>query len=457
MSARAFAWSDASVRRALALPGPGDASRRYRRVSTDTRTLGAGDVFVALEGPRFDGHDFLSAAVAAGCGAIVGASAKIGVPGVPAYGVSDTLAALGDLALHRRLEAGVPVVGITGSSGKTTVKNLLLGALGPGAHGTEGNLNNRIGVPLTILATPVDASSLVVEMGTNEPGEIAELARVARPTAGVVTTASETHVERLDGLEGVIAEKLELLAALDDSGAAFVGDEPPELVRAARRIRPDAKVVGWSDRADARRRPTAARPGPDGAYAFVWRGRSVSLRIPGRHAVHNALLALEVARALGVEELVAAAGASRVGPAPLRGEVRRAGGRRLLIDCYNANAAGVAAGLATLADMRVEGERVAVLGTMLELGARSAAIHRAALEAALETNVDRLVLLGAFAEQASRYSDDRIEVASDVAELGERVAELTAPGDAVLLKASRGARLERAIPAFEALGPLGSR
>ena len=450
MTAAAFRWSDASVRRALGLPG-GDPGRAYRGVSTDTRTLGRGDVFVALEGPRFDGHAFAPAAVAAGCAAIV-ASRDLGHLAVPVYRVTDTLTALGDLALHRREHAVIPVVGITGSSGKTTVKDLTLGALASTrcAHGTSANNNNRVGTPLTILSMPDRATSLVLEMGTNEPGEIAELARLARPTVGVVTTVSETHVERLDDLSGVLTEKLDLLRAVDADGTALVGDEPPELVREARRIHPAVAVSGWSDRADADLRPFDARQRADGTYAFSWMGQPVSLRIPGAHNVYNALLALAVARSLNVAPTHAVAGVSAVGPRAMRGEVRRVGDLTLLVDCYNANAAGIEAAVATLQGMVTRGHRVAVLGSMLELGDRSAAIHHDTLRAVLDADIHRYVLTGAFARAARHTTDDRIVAVERVDDLAERLPGLVGRHDTVLLKASRGIRLERVIPGLEA-------
>lgn len=489
MRATGFRWSDAEVRRALGLSG-GDPAKNYRGVSTDTRALRPGDVFVALQGERFDGHDFVDAAVAAGCGAVV-ASQPMDLP-VPVHRVSDTLTALGDLAHHRREhEADIPVVGITGSSGKTTVKDLTLGALSslPGAHGTRANNNNRIGLPLTILGmptgggrgandsddrrtrddghgstaprtrddghgsaalrTPPTDRPLILEMGANEPGEIAELARIAKPTVGVVTTVSETHVERLAGLAGVMAEKLDLIRSLAPDAAAVVGDEPAALAEEARALRPDVAVAGWSERADPELRPSKARVGPGGAWSFEWRGRTVALRIPGAHNVHNALLALAVSRFLGVPEDDAATGVSAVGPGAMRNELRRVGDVTLLVDCYNANAASVSAAVSTLEALEATGRKVAVLGTMLELGTRSRAIHREALERALATGIDRFVLTGAFACAARRVSDARVHLVERVEELAERLPRLVAPGDAVLLKASRGVRLERTIPALE--------
>ena len=196
-------------------------------------------------------------------------------------------------------------------------------------------------------------------MGTNEPGEIAELARIAHPTAGVVTTVSETHIERLGDLGGVLDEKLDLLRAVaagglaagraaPPPGTAIVGDDPAELPPAARKVHPAVSVAGWSTAADPDLRPRSPRPRADGTWAFTWMGHPVTLRIPGAHNVHNALLALAIARLLGVPPAGAAAGISSVGPGAMRGEVRRSGALTLLVDCYNANAAGVAAAVTTL-------------------------------------------------------------------------------------------------------------
>jgi len=446
----AFRWSDASVRRALGLAG-GDPARLYRDISTDTRTLGPGDVFVALEGTRFDGHAFVGRAVAAGCAAIV-SRREFGDCAVPVYRVPDTLTALGDLALHRRERAKIPVVGITGSSGKTTVKDMTVSALSRSydVHGTRGNENNRVGVPLTILSMPEPATALVLEMGASKPGEIAELARIARPTAGAVTTVSETHVEGLGDLRGVLAEKLDLIRALGRAGAAIVGDEPAELADEARGIRPDVAVCGSTDRADPGLRPAEACGRGDGTFAFGWRGHTVELRVPGVHNVGNALLALAIALALAVPANEAAAGVSAVRPGAMRGEVRKLGDLTLLVDCYNANAAGVLAAVSTLLGIGDRGRRVVVLGTMRELGERSAAIHRKTLAAILKPHVDRYVLTGEFARAARHFADDRIETVEELEELARRLPGMVGPGDNVLLKASRGVRLERVIPGLEA-------
>ena len=449
MSRGPFRWSSAEVRRALRLRAVGTGAR-YRGISTDTRTLRPGDVFVAITGERFDGHDFIPQAITAGAAAVVSERDPGDCP-VDVHLVPDTLKALGDLALHRRLQAGIPVVGITGSSGKTTVKDLAMGALSVTGtpHGTAANENNRVGAPLTILSMPDEATALVLELGTNEPGEIAELTRIARPTVAVVTTVSETHVERLGDLDGVLAEKLDLLRGTPRPARALVGDEPPELAEAARAVLPDVAVSGWSRRADPELRPRSVQLQPGGTYTFSCMGARARLRLPGAHNVYNALLALAVARFLEVDPASAASGISAVQPGAMRSEVRRLRELTLLVDCYNANAAGVEAAVRTLEDMAVPGRRVAVLGTMLELGERSAAIHCETLKRVLRARIDRYIVTGAFARAARCYKDERIHPVEDVGQLAGSLPSLARPGDTLLLKASRGVRLERAIPALE--------
>ena len=443
-----FFWSDASVRMALALE-PSSESIEFTSVTTDTRTAEPGSLFVALKGDRFDAHAFLDQAVAAGCtGLVVAAGSPVpDADGVRVYPVPDTLVALGDLARHRRRAANVPVVGITGSSGKTTMKELTLGALSGhlSTHGTEGNLNNRVGVPLTILAMAPEAAVLVLEMGTNQPGEIRELARVAEPDVGVVTTVSETHVEQLGDLHGVLEEKLDLPRAVPATGVVIVGDDPPVLAERARAFRNDVRVGGFSDRAEAGLRPIDLELRDDGTYSFWWNGQPVDLKVPGRHGVYNALLALAVAQYLGVPAQTAARGVSRVGPTAMRGETLDVHQVSVILDCYNANPQSVRAAVRSLEERATDGRRVAILGSMLELGARSSVLHRETLADVLASGVDRVLLVGEFGEtDEAALADPRVAVFPDVDALGGALATELRAGDVALFKASRGVRLERA-------------
>ena len=460
----AFRWTDRRVRAALSLDdAPGFAEATFSGVSTDTRTLDAGALFVAIEGENFDGHDFVSDAVASGAAGVV-VSRSVGLPtSVPSYRVSDTLVALGDLARHRRRRHGARVVAITGSSGKTTTKEFLREALQRSrrVHANAGNLNNRIGLPLTILEAPEAAEVLVLEMGTNEPGEIAALTAIAEPDIAAVTTVSSAHLEKLGSLEGVFREKLALVAGLDGRGAVVVGDQPSALCARAREMHPRVRVAGWSALADANLRPENPHPDARGRYFFDWRNQRVRLQVPGRHAVYNALIALAVSDLLRTPHGLAVRGLERYAPQGMRGEQLRAGDLRLLLDCYNANPQSVRAALDLLALIPSPGRRVAVLGSMLELGDHSETLHDELLGEALTRSVDVVLALGEFAAAAERLRDSGGErpatalISSADATRGYALLREHLEGnELILLKGSRGVALERMVPLIEAdFGP----
>jgi UDP-N-acetylmuramoyl-tripeptide--D-alanyl-D-alanine ligase len=435
-----FQWTDASVAEALEVPGA-SADVRFSGVSTDSRAVRHGDLFVALTGDHFDGHDYLEKAVAAGaCGLVVSRSFDAGkVPSVPVYKVPDTLVAYGQLAAHKRVVLGPRVVGITGSSGKTTTKDLTKGAIAGSlrTHATEANYNNRVGLPRTILEAPHDTEILVLEMGTNEPGEIAALTEVARPDVGVVTTVSESHLEGLGSLEGVLGEKLSLLQGLGSGGGAIVGDRPEMLPVRARELVHDVRIAGLSDIADPELRATDMEVQVTGAFRFRWQGHSVVLRIPGEAAVVDALLALGVAQSLDVPAEAAVEGVGLVEAGWLRGEVRHLGDLTLVLDCYNANPQSVRAALRTLERMPSAGARVLVLGSMLELGDQAADLHTSVLAEARSAPLDRIYATGLFRPTGDAAAGVPVEYVEDIND------------ETVLLKASRGVKLERVVPTLE--------
>lgn len=460
-----FAWTDEQVRVALgasAVDGvhqgldgeDGGSGIRFERISTDSRTAREGDLFVALEGDRFDGHDYIGAAFDRGVrGAVVSRSVDA-ESDVYVYPVGDTLDALGKLAGYRRARLEAAVVGITGSSGKTGTKDLTRAALEGSRrlHATPGNFNNRIGLPLTLLDAPDDAEVVVLEMGTNEPGEIRTLTEIAGPEIGVVTTVSETHIENLGSLEGVLSEKLDLLRGLTENGRVVVGDEPPLLLEEARRVRGGVRVAGWSDRADAELQPDQASMDDKGHWSFMWQGEAVRLRTPGRHSVVNALLALTVADMLDVPAADAARGVSALEAGSMRGETRQMGGLTLLLDCYNANPQSTRVALDMLAAMEPGRPKVAFLGTMLELGGRAAEIHAAVLAEAATLGLDIIVATGDFAAAGrslrSAFGSSLVTI-EDPLEAYEELQGRLGGDEVVLLKASRGLALERVIPCFE--------
>lgn len=446
-------WTDADVRAALGLRNGAAQTVTYTGVCTDTRQIEAGQLYVALIGESFDGHDFVADALAKGArGAVVSRPLEASLDG-SVYHVDDTLVALGALAAFRRRALRAPVVAITGSSGKTTTKDLTAAAIGTvkRVHATRGNRNNRIGMPLTLLDAPADAEAIVLELGTNEPGEIRTLAQIARPDIGVVTTVGEAHLEKLGSFEGVLDEKLDLLRGLASAGRCVVGDEPAALATRAREICPRLRVAGWTERADADLRPENARRDASGRYTFEWRGTSVAVPVIGRHAAADTLLALAISELLGVAPADAARGIAGAGTQALRSEMRRVGGLTLIVDCYNANPQSVRAALDVLEGQAAK-KRVAVLGSMLELGTESDRLHREVLTSALERDIDLVVATGAFARAADTlgvaHSADVI-TAPDWQAAYPRLRERLSGDEIVLLKASRGIALEGILPLLE--------
>jgi UDP-N-acetylmuramoyl-tripeptide--D-alanyl-D-alanine ligase len=457
-----YAWTDTRVRRALGLrPELAEADVEYTGVSTDSRAVTEGDLYVALVGDRFDGHDFVADAFSKGAlGAVVSHPAA-GDPTGRLYPVEDTLVALGRLAAHRRDSLDAPVVAITGSSGKTTTKEMTAAVLGSvlRVHATTGNLNNRIGMPLTLLAVPEDVEAVVLELGTNEPGEIRALAQVARPDIAVITTVGESHLEKLGSLAGVLDEKLDILREMAEGAQCIVGDEPDVLAERARAICSSVRVVGWSERADDDARPAQAELDVFGRYSFDWKGHRVTAPMVGRHAVSNALLALCVSELLGVpaRDAIRGLGSARMGS--MRGEFRRIGGLTVIVDCYNANPQSVRASLDILEDQAVASRKVAVLGTMLELGEASDRLHTEVLKDVLDRPIDLVVATGGFhaAATALDVDDERIVAADAWQDAYPLLRDRLEGEEVVLLKASRGIALERVLPMLDADFGTGNR
>ncbi len=432
-------------------------SRALTGITTDTRALRPGDLFVALTGESHDAHKFLSDAVAKGAAGVVVARVEAaGSLGVPVFQVRDTLVALGALARAWRRAwgrggAGKPVVGVTGSNGKTSTKDLLRAALGAryDVHATESNLNNRVCVPLTLFALPWHAQLAVVEMGTSIPGEIAMLRDIAEPEIAVVTSVSAAHLERLGSEAGVLHEKA---AVFDGAELAVTPASQPEIGDEARR-RATRVLSAGLDAGDVR----ATRWGvePDGLGWLELDGVTVMPPLRGAHNLRNAMLALAVARECGVAIGDAAAAIAAM-PAPkmrLAWAPLGTKGATLINDAYNANPGSTRAALELLADSSGR-QRVAVLGTMRELGARSGELHDEIAREAIESSIEVIAGIGEFADALGRRSprDPRVVTAPDIDELWPRLQPRLATNALVLLKASRGVRLERLVPLLEEWG-----
>lgn len=451
-------WTEKEVLAALRLATPsgnGGDDGAYAAVGTDTRTLAPGSLFVALRGEKFDAHRFLEAAAEKGARAAVVDHVPEGAPPLRYYTVPDTLSALNHLARHHRRSLDARVVAITGTNGKTTTKEMARAVLATryNTHATSGNLNNLVGAPLTLLAAPQDAEAVVVEVGMNAPGEIARLAVTVEPDAGIVTSIAEGHLEGVGTLEGVLREKTTLLSRLRSGGVAIVADEPAALPDRARSLARRVRVAGWTEGADDDLRAESLRVGEDGRVRFRWGGREVALPFGGRAHARNALLALALGEEWGVDRDAAVAALEAM-PAPkMRGEVHRLGGLVVIADCYNANPASLAAAVDTLVAMPRRGGRVAVVGSMLELGPRTRELHAQAAERLAGADVDLIVATGLFREAfapLARRLGERLLVAEDAESAWGALSERLEGEEVVLLKGSRGVALERLLPHLEA-------
>ena len=413
----------------------------------DTRALRAGMLFVPLPGSRVDGHAYLDEAFARGAGAALCARAVhpqvAHLPLGPLVLVDDVTAALQRLASKLRELWGGWVLGVTGSAGKTTTKELVSAVLATDGAvlRTEGNLNNHWGVPLTLMGLLPEHRRAVVEMGMNHAGEIAALAAIAEPNAAIITNAGSAHLENLGSLDAIAREKASLAWALKPGDPAFVCADSPRLMTAMQGC--PAHVVTYGVGAGAEVRPTSVEDLGDQGTRFTVPGfRPVHLRLIGLHQVANAVGALAVARELRLdpEAVVGALEAHR----PLKGrmEVKHAAGATLLVDYYNANPDSMRAALATLASWPRAKRRIAVLGDMRELGGTAAALHREVGEAVRDAE---LWVVGQHADDyaaGAARTGVPVERFPDKPALAAALRGQLAPGTIVLLKASRGAALE---------------
>jgi len=425
----------------------GDVAR-FRHVVVDSRQAGRGDLFVALPGGRRDGHEFVPDAVARGARGILVRELPQPLPaGVAAFVVTDTLAALQRLAAGRRDRRRAKVIGVTGSVGKTTTKEITAAVLATrySVLKNEANYNNEIGLPLTLLQLSHRHKRAVLEMGMYALGEIRALCEIARPEVGVVTNVGPSHLERLGSLEAIAAAKAELPESLPPHGFAVLNADDPLVMAMVERTRAQPLTYGTSAEADVRAIDISSR-GLDGvSFRLHWRGDSTMVRtlLPGRHIVSNTLAAAAVALADGMS-LAEVTGALEQARVPLRIQVHRArGGGTILDDTYNASPASMAAALDLLAE--IPGRRIAVLGDMAELGAAEEEGHLAVGRRAAET-ADVIHTVGEKATliaQAAREGGHRAVHHWATKEAAvEAVAADLRPDDVVLLKASRAMALE---------------
>lgn len=417
----------------------------FTAVGSDSRGLGGGELFVALKGPNFDGHDFIGAAEAAGAvAAMLSRSVETALPYVE---VADTRMGLGRLAADWRSQFAIPLVAVTGSNGKTTVKEMIaaiLNEMGPGLV-TEGNLNNDIGVPLTLLRMRARDRYAVIEMGMNHAGEIDYLSRLAYPTVALITNAAEAHIEGLGSVTAVARAKGEIFSGLASDGVAVLNADDAHIALWREMAAPRRSIsFGLTRKADVRGEYAG---NPEGSQIFIKTpegGIDMKLPLLGRHNVMNALAATTAAMQVGASRKNVKTGMEKLRAMAGRLEIRKGfHGARVLDDTYNANPASVAAGLDVL--RAYPGETVLVLGDMAELGKAAPAIHRRVGELAKRLGINRLFALGKLGDAAAEGFGSGGEHHAEYRMLtgalrGCMHAEMT-----ILVKGSRAAHMERII------------
>jgi UDP-N-acetylmuramoyl-tripeptide--D-alanyl-D-alanine ligase len=425
--------------------------REYKTVSSDTRTISKGDLFIALRGPRFNANEFVGAALTAGAaGAVVDALQPVAVPQIV---VPDTQAALERAGHAWRAQFSIPVIGVAGSNGKTTAKEMTAAILGAAGEclATRGNLNNHIGVPLTLLRLEPVHRFAVVEMGANRAGEVAALVKIGEPTVGMITNAGAEHLEGFGSIEGVARAEGEMVAGLDRGATAVINadDEFADLWRSSTAAR--VVTFGLVNNADFAAANLKTSVGPEG---FLTRfdlvspsGRApIELRMGGRHNVMNALAAAAAAMAAGasLEHVRSGLGAVRAVAGRLQFK-KAATGAWLIDDSYNANPSSVRAGIQVLSEL--DGRKWLVLGDMAELGEFAESSHREIGVFAREHGIERLFAIGSRASLAGESFGRGGQWFADANALAEALG--TAPSDVrMLIKGSRVNRLERVVDAL---------
>ena len=416
--------------------------------STDSRKVRPGDVFFAIKGDRFDGHDFLADVVKAGAAALVVNAARVreNCSEWPMIRVKDPRTALGQVAARYRSEFTPSVFAVTGSNGKTTTKELLASVLRQkfSTLWSEASFNNDIGVPLTLLDMTPQHQAAVLEAGTNHPGELKPLLKMIQPRYGVLTSIGREHLEFFGDVAGVAQEEGAIAEVLPSDGKLFLNGDDEWAPKIAKRSQADVVRVGLGKQNEWRAESVVF---DESGVQFSVAKETYRISLFGRHQVTNALLAIVGAAELGLSPAEIRAGLAACKPAKMRMQVWEANGVRVLDDAYNANADSMLAALQTLQEFPCRGRRVAVLGDMAELGEHSAKAHAEIGERAAEIGVNYLIAVGKWARQTADAA--RQAGLSDVAEFADvpsatsAIKELVRAGDLVLLKASRATGLER--------------
>ena len=426
--------------------------------SIDSRTIRAGELFFAVKGERFNGHDFVSAALENGAAAAVvrqdqwhrySWTTKLLV-------VDDTLIALQTLATAVRKVWGKPLVGVTGSAGKTTTKEAIAHVLGARFRvlKSEGNFNNHFGLPLMLLKLEPEHEVAVIEMGMSHAGEIRALAKIAHPEIGVVTNVAPVHLEFFDSLAGIARAKYELIESLPANGTAVLNADDEYVSQFGRDFKGRVVMYGTQVTADVRAENIEARGAEGSTFDVVTSGgrERASLPLVGEHNILNALAGVAAGLALGLKLSETVAALATLAPPDKRGQVVKLGNITVINDCYNSNPKALDAMIDALAAMPAV-RRIVVAGEMLELGPMGEEMHRAAGQRVAAKKIDVLIGVRGLAQamtESAKQSGASAEFVATPEEAGAWLARETRDGDVVLLKASRGVKLEKALETWKA-------
>jgi len=442
-----------------------DAHATATGYSIDSRTVARGDLFFAVRGENLDGHDYVQAALDKGAvAAVVEAERMSSLPqGAPLLGVENTLSALQSLGAAVRQHWGKPLIGVTGSAGKTTTKELVATVLSSKYRVLKslGNLNNHFGLPLQLLKLEPENDIAVIEMGMNHPGEITTLASLARPNAGVVTCVAPVHIEFFKSIAEIAKAKKELVDALPDDGTAILNADDDYVSRFGTHFNGRVVTFGINVPSDVRAYQVQSNGTAGSRFEIVTsEGRfDAELLLIGTHNIYNALAAVAAGTVFGVSAQQGVDALRGVHAADKRGEVIDVAGATVINDCYNSNPKALESMIDALSAMPAKGRRIVVAGEMLELGAQSETLHRQSGQHAARRNIDlvigvrgnaKFIVEGARELATKARSKTRAEFMDTPQNAGEWLAREVRPGDVVLLKASRGVKLEQALETWKA-------
>jgi UDP-N-acetylmuramoyl-tripeptide--D-alanyl-D-alanine ligase len=434
----------------------GTARQEYfTGISTDTRTVKQGDLFIPLIGENFDGHDFIDKAIENGAAGVIFSRKEVLIPEhITAIAVADTLLALQDLARFHRQRFNIPIIAITGSNGKTTTKDMVAAVLSNQFQvlKTNANYNNEIGLPLTLLQLTKQHEVAVVEMGMRGRGQISQLANIALPTIGIITNVGETHLELLGSIENIAAAKAELLDVIPENGLAILNGDNTYVREMSKQAKSRILLFGLEQgdiKAD-----NIEMTAQNMKFLCYFGNNEFSVEIPttGRHNVYNGLAAIALGLELGMTSESICSGLKNFNASPMRLHIEKLGNYLVVNDAYNASPMSMLAAIETLVEV-AEGRKVAVLGDMLELGSIAVVAHEKLGDKLAQSHVDIVITVGELAaniaKRASLCGIDKVVACSNHEEAQEVLNKLLKPGDTILIKGSRGMKMETIIKIFK--------